>query len=68
MNLAKGMDDYLAVPIQRGSQVVSYRSNSHYKNWFFESPPLVGFQKTDFIVSSAFGAGNNKIGNYRVET
>ena len=62
MNLAKGMDDYLAVPIQRGSQVVSCRSNSHYKNRFFESPPTAGFQKTDFSVSSAEGAGNTKIG------
>jgi hypothetical protein len=33
-------------------------SNSHYKNRFFESPPTVGFQKTDLGVSSAFGAGN----------
>ncbi|MEA5478126.1 hypothetical protein VB774_10895 [Pseudanabaena galeata UHCC 0370] len=37
-------------------------SNSHYKNQFFESPPTAGFQKTDFGVSSAFGAGNTKIG------
>jgi hypothetical protein len=37
-------------------------NNSHYKNRFFESPPLAGFQKTDFGVSSAFGAGNTKIG------
>jgi hypothetical protein len=37
-------------------------SNSHYKNRFFESPPLAGFQKTDFSISSAFGAGNTKIG------
>jgi len=37
-------------------------SNSHYKNWFFESPPSAGFQKTNFGVSSAFGAGNTKIG------
>ena len=36
--------------------------NSHYKNRFFESPPLAGFQKTDFGVSSAEGAGNTKIG------
>ncbi|WP_323208537.1 hypothetical protein [Synechococcus sp. BA-132 BA5] len=28
----------------------------------FESPPLAGFQKTDFGVSSAEGAGNTKIG------
>ncbi|MFN9835702.1 MAG: hypothetical protein ACK56L_06365, partial [Pseudanabaena sp.] len=31
------------------------------KNRFFESPPMVGFQKTDFGISSAFGAGNTKI-------
>ncbi|MFN6384953.1 MAG: hypothetical protein ACK400_12820, partial [Pseudanabaena sp.] len=37
-------------------------SYSHYKNRFFESPPLADFQKTDFGVSSAFGAGNTKIG------
>ena len=36
--------------------------NSHYKNRFFESLPMVDFQKTDFGVSSAFGAGNTKIG------
>jgi hypothetical protein len=37
-------------------------SNSHYKNRFFESPPTAGFQKTDFSVSRACGAGNTKIG------
>jgi len=37
-------------------------SNSHYKNRFFESPSMAGFQKTDFGVSSAEGAGNTKIG------
>jgi hypothetical protein len=37
-------------------------SNSHYKNRFFESHPRAGFQKTDFGVSSAQGAGNTKIG------
>jgi hypothetical protein len=37
-------------------------SNSHYKNWFFESPPKVGFQKTNFGVFGTFGAGNTKIG------
>jgi hypothetical protein len=37
-------------------------SNSHYKNRFFESPPMTGFQKTDFGVPSALGAGNTKIG------
>jgi hypothetical protein len=37
-------------------------NNSNYKNRFFESPPLAGFQKTDFGISSAFGAGNTKIG------
>jgi len=37
------------------------RSNSHYTNRFFESPPTAGFQKIDFGVSSAFGAGNTKI-------
>jgi len=37
-------------------------SNSHYKNRFFESLPSAGFQKTDFGVSSAFGAGNTEIG------
>jgi hypothetical protein len=36
-------------------------SNSNYKNRFFESPPTAGFQKNDFGVSSAFGAGNTKI-------
>jgi len=37
-------------------------SNSHYKNWFFESPPLAGFQKTNFGGSTAEGAGTTKIG------
>jgi hypothetical protein len=37
-------------------------SHSHYKNRFFESPPLAGFQKTDFGISRAEGAGNAKIG------
>ncbi|MFM7600222.1 MAG: hypothetical protein ACKO7R_03335 [Pseudanabaena sp.] len=37
-------------------------SNSHYKNQFFASQPLVGLQKTDFGVSSTCGAGNTKIG------
>jgi hypothetical protein len=37
-------------------------SNSRYENQFFESQPRAGFQKTDFVVSSAKGAGNNKIG------
>ena len=37
-------------------------SNSHYKSRFFESPPTAGFQKTDFGVSSAEGAGNTKVG------
>jgi hypothetical protein len=37
-------------------------SYSHYKNRFFESPPLADFQKTDIGVSSAFGAGNTNIG------
>jgi hypothetical protein len=37
-------------------------SNSDYTNQFFESPPKAGFQKTDFVISSACGAGNNKIG------
>jgi hypothetical protein len=32
------------------------------KNWFFESPPKVGFQKTNFGVCSAVGTGNTKIG------
>ena len=32
------------------------------KNRFFENPPMVSFQKADFGVSSAFGAGNTKIG------
>jgi hypothetical protein len=32
------------------------------KNRFFESQPAAGFQKTDFGVSSAYGAGNTKIG------
>jgi len=41
---------------------VGRNSNSHYKNWFFESQPLVGFQKTDFCVFSAAGAENTKIG------
>jgi hypothetical protein len=35
--------------------------NSHYQNLVFESPIIVGFQKPDFVVPSAFGAGNNKI-------
>ena len=37
-------------------------SLTHYKNRFFERTPAVGFQKTDFGVSSAKGAGNTKIG------
>jgi hypothetical protein len=37
-------------------------SNLGYKNWFFESSPTVSFQKTNFGVSSAKGAGNTKIG------
>jgi hypothetical protein len=37
-------------------------SNLGYKNWFFEIPPTVSFQKTNFGVSSAKGAGNTKIG------
>ncbi len=37
-------------------------SSSHYKNWLFESPPLAGFQTTNFGVSSAEGARNTKIG------
>ena len=37
-------------------------SSSHYKNRLFESPPTAVFQTTDFGVSSAFGAGNTKIG------
>jgi hypothetical protein len=32
------------------------------KNRFFENPPMVSFQKTDFGVSSAKGTGNTKIG------
>jgi len=42
--------------------VTIHGSNSHYTNRFFESPPTAGFQKTDFGVSSAEGAGNTKIG------
>jgi hypothetical protein len=38
------------------------RRNSHYQTWFFENQPMVGFKKTNFGVSSAFGAGNTKIG------
>ena len=37
-------------------------SPTHYKNRFFESPPAVGFQKTDFGVSRAKGPRNTKIG------
>jgi hypothetical protein len=37
-------------------------NNSHYKNWFLESQPKAGIQKTNFGVASAFGAGNTKIG------
>jgi hypothetical protein len=37
-------------------------SNSHYKNRFFESPTLSGFQKTDLGVSSTEGTGNTQIG------
>jgi hypothetical protein len=37
-------------------------SSSHYKKRFCESPPTAGFQKTDFVVSSAKGTENNKIG------
>jgi hypothetical protein len=36
-------------------------NNFHYKNWFFESQPKAGFQKTNFGVSRAKGAGNTKI-------
>jgi hypothetical protein len=36
-------------------------SNSHSKSRFCKSSPLAGFYKTDFVVSSAEGAGNNKI-------
>jgi hypothetical protein len=43
------------------SHFVFSHSNSHYKNRFFESPLTAGFQKTDFVVSSAEGTGNNKI-------
>jgi len=42
-------------------RAATHRSNFHYKNRFFESQPLVGFQKNDFGVSSAAGAGNTKI-------
>jgi hypothetical protein len=48
------------VQIWQVEKIIS--SNSHYKNRFFESPPQVAFQKTDFGVSSAVGAGNTKIG------
>jgi len=41
---------------------IAVLSNSHYTNQFFESPPSAGFQKIDFGVSSAEGAGNTKIG------
>jgi hypothetical protein len=37
-------------------------SNSHYQNWFVESPPTSGFQQTNFGVFSAKGAENTKIG------
>jgi hypothetical protein len=39
-----------------------YNSNSHFKNWFSESQPQTGFQKTNFMFSSAYGAGKHKIG------
>ena len=39
-----------------------FTSSSHYKNRLFESPPMAGFQITDFGVSRALGAGNTKIG------
>jgi hypothetical protein len=39
----------------------SHSRNSHYKNRFFESSPLAGFQKNDLGVSSDFGAGNTQI-------
>jgi len=42
--------------------MLSRYNNSHYKNRFFESPPLAGFQKTYFGVSCAFDTGNTKIG------
>jgi hypothetical protein len=38
------------------------KNDDSYKNRFFESPPLTGFQKTNFGISSAEGAGNPKIG------
>jgi hypothetical protein len=46
-----------------GEAALCWLSNSHYQNRFFESPPTAGFQKTDFVVFSAFGAENNKIGS-----
>ncbi len=39
-----------------------FGSNSHFKNWFFESQPMADFQKTNFGFSSACGAGKPKIG------
>jgi hypothetical protein len=41
---------------------ISKSSNSHYENRFFESLPSASFQKTEFGVSSAIGAGNTKFG------
>jgi hypothetical protein len=51
----------LILGCQKVDLTFSYSSNSHYKNRFFESTPTACFQKTDFGVPSAVGAGNTKI-------
>jgi hypothetical protein len=53
---------YRNLSLQSDKHLTRVVSNSHYKNRFFESQPKAGFQKTDFCVSSACGAGNTKIG------
>jgi hypothetical protein len=48
-----------------GFDFVLTQSTVAIKIVFFESPPLAGFQKTDFGVFIAQGAGNTKIGFIR---
>jgi hypothetical protein len=55
------MKIFLGINVFSVATIFSF-SNSHYKNRFFESPPTADFQRTDFGVSSACGAGNTKIG------
>jgi hypothetical protein len=52
---------YYAMSCDLSPKNLLIASNSHSKSRFCKSSPLAGFYKTDFVVSSAFGAGNNKI-------